>query len=1011
MGQHKLLQKQIKKYLTPDCVENPLFKNFIQAVNDSYVSFERDKEIVNHAFQESEKEYHTINQSLKEEYELKKQSIANLYDTLEVIEDDFEAIQNEENADDLVFVSKYLNRQIEKRKETEKNLSTTVELLKTLLANLQSGILVEDENRKILFTNQMFCDLFSIPMSPESMIGFDCTNSAEQSKDLFVDSENFAPQILNILKNKELSIDERLEMKNGKFLERDYIPIYIKNEYKGHLWKYTDITARIESQVLLEQSEERSRLIMNSALNAIINIDTKGKITFWNNQAEHIFGWKREEVLGKTLQETIIPEQHKKGHVNGMNHYMKTGEGPVLNKQIELPAINKAGVEFLIEIAIIPIKQNDELFFCSFIQDISERKKVENQLKIQEEKYRNIIANMNLGMLEVDNNENIQFANQSFCKISGYEMDELIGKNPSNLFVFGENAEKIHAKRKLREKGKSDIYQIAIKNKRGELRWWAISGAPNYDDKGNLIGTIGIHLDVTEQKQLENDLESEKVKALEASKAKEAFLANMSHEIRTPLNAIIGFLRELERQQVTDIQRKYIENSSIASKHLLSIINNILDISKIEAGEMAIENVDFELEKSIQNIITILEPKAIQKGIKIDADFDQSIAKVFKGDALRIEQILFNLIGNALKFTQKGFISIQCILIHEHNSKQDICISIIDSGIGMDEKFIASIFTKFSQEEKNTTRKFGGTGLGMAITKELIDLMKGKIAIESEKNKGTTIKIYLTLDKGSIKNIVVENTKTAIANLENIKILLVEDNEFNRIVAQNSLSISNCQVTEAENGQQAIDILKTTTFDVILMDIQMPIMDGIEATSIIRNELKINTPIIALTANAFKTEIEKCKQVGMNDHVIKPFDDISLLETISKYVNQPEAAIQEIQTNEKSYDLKSLRSLSRGNEAFVLKMIAIFVKQTKEIMADTEKAIEENNFTEASRLIHKIKPSIDGMGIVSVHKEVRVLERICLISNNKNEINELFVFIKTRLLQAVLELEENELNS
>lgn len=1009
MEHHRLLQKQIKKYLTSDCLENPLFKNFIQAVNDSYISFERDKDIVNHAFKESEKEYHSINKSLKEEYELKKQSIANLYDTLEAMEDDFEDIKNEDNADDLVFISKYLNRQIEKRRESEKKLLTSVELLKTLLANLQSGILVEDENRNILFTNQLFCDIFSIPVSTESMIGVNCTNSAEQSKNLFADADKFAPRISEILNNREVVVNERLQMKNGTFLERDYIPIYINNEYKGHLWKYTDITSRIESQILLEQSEERNRLIMNSALNAIIIIDIYGNIIFWNKQAEAIFGWKKEEVLGKSLSETIIPDQHKKGHEKGMDHYKKTGEGPVLNKQIELPALKKDGTELLVEIAIIPIKQNKELFFCSFIQDISERKKAENKLKFQEEKYRNIIANMNLGMIEVDNDESILFANQSFCKISGYEMDELIGNNPSKLFVFGENIEKINEKKQLRSKGKSDIYQIPIKNKRGDLRWWAISGSPNYDDKGNLIGSIGIHLDITEQKQLEIDLENEKIKALEASNAKEAFLANMSHEIRTPLNAIIGFLRELEKQNITDYQRKYIENSTIASKHLLSIINNILDISKIEAGEMSLENIDFELKKSIENVTTVLEPKALQKGLKIEFVFDEAISRALKGDALRIEQILFNLIGNSLKFTQKGYIHVKCTLIKEFIGRQEICISIIDTGIGMDSTFVNSIFTKFSQEEKDTTRKFGGTGLGMPITKELIDLMNGEIIIESIKNKGTTINIHLTLENGSIKNIVEEKSKIEVTDLDNVKILLVEDNEFNRIVAQNTLKISNCKVTEAENGQEAIEILKSKTFDIILMDIQMPIMDGIEATKIIRNELKLKTPIIALTANAFKTEIEKCKSVGMNDYITKPFEEEILFETILKYINNDGHFISNFTARKLNYSLDNLHNLSRGDNEFIEKMISIFIRQTKEIIVEIEKAIDENDFLEVSRLIHKIKPSVEGMGINIIYNEIRDLENISKISNDKSQISELFLFIKKILMQALKELEENEL--
>ncbi len=1013
MSYHKLLQRQINKYLTPDCTENPLFKEFIQAVNYSYQSYERDKELMDHAFKESEKEYNEINNSLKKEFDLKKQSISNLYDSLEVLEGGFDEIKSDDDVDDLLYISKYLSKQIEKRKEIEHNLSTTVELLKTLLANLQSGILVEDENRKILFTNQLFCDMFSIPVAPEIMIGVDCTNSAEQSKLMFKKPEDFSPRIDEILKNKKIHTNELLETANDHFLERDYIPIYINNEYKGHLWKYTDVTQRIQSKTLLEQSEERNRLIMNSALNAIINIDGNGKITFWNTQAEKIFGWKRQEVIGKLLSETIIPNQHRLGHNEGMKHYLSTGDGPVLNKQLELPAINKKGIEFPVEISITPIKQNDELFFCSFIQDISERKNAENQLKYQEEKYRNIIANMNLGLIEVDNNEIIKYVNQSFLEISGYEMNELIGKNPSKMFVFGENIEIMKNKQSLREKGISDIYQIPIKNKRGELRWWAISGAPNFDDKGNLLGSIGIHLDITEQKQLEIDLENEKLKAEEASKAKEAFLANMSHEIRTPLNAIIGFLRELSKQELTDLQKKYIENSSIASKHLLAIINNILDISKIEAGEMSLESEDFILEKSIANVVTVLYPKAQQKGISLNSKCNSLIAGVLKGDALRIEQILFNLVGNSLKFTQKGEINISCNLVKDYTYSQDISISISDTGIGMDKEFLSSIFRKFSQEDKEVTRKFGGTGLGMAITKELVQLMKGKIEIESEKNVGTTIHIFLHFKKGDITNLKKDQQETSSTSLENISILLVEDNDMNRMVAQNSLQYYNCNVTEAENGVEALEILKKENFDIVLMDIQMPEMDGIEATKIIRTEFKLSIPIIALTANAFKSEIDKCKKAGMNDYITKPFDETNLIETIAKHTIRKEdklSNVEKIEKIEKLYNLSSLNNLSRGNREFVEKMIVIFINQTNTTIEKIQNAIEADNFMEVSQLIHKIKPSIEGIGVISILNDVKHLEKITKESPNKQEIESVFSVIKTTLKKVVIQLQQNEIN-
>ncbi len=903
---------------------------------------------------------------------------------------------------------------ISKRKEAENQRYETVELLKTLLANLQSGVLVEDENRNILFSNQLLWDMRNNPILAADMQGVNYSKSFEEVKYLFKDSEHFKPRVLELLQNKKPVVRELLETVDNRFLERDYIPIFLNDQYKGHLWKYTDVTQMMQNQNQLKQSENRSKLIMNASLNAIVTIDINGIITFWNKQAEIIFGWDEAEALGQELAQMIVPHQHIAAHNKGMKHYAATGEGPVLNKQLNLTALNKKGIEFPIEMTIIPINENDQVFFCAFIQDMSEKAEAENIRKIQEEKYQNVIAHMNLGLMEVDNDEVINYVNQSFATISGYEISELLGKKPTEIFVFGDNINVTKSKDELRKIGISDIYQLPVKNKRGELRWWAISGAPSYDSKGNVIGSIGIHLDITEQKQLELDLEKEKTNALESSKAKEVFLANMSHEIRTPLNAIIGFLRELDKQELTELQKDYVENSSIASKHLLAIINNILDISKIEAGELSLESEDFVFEKSISNVAKVLEPLLKQKGLYLDFNISNDIEKVLVGDALRLQQILFNLVGNAVKFTSEGNITIDCKLVKNTFDSQEIQISVSDTGIGMESSFIANIFNKFSQEDKAVTRKYGGTGLGLSITKELINLMNGQIKIESEKNVGTTVHLFINFPKGSNQESEDMNSDKVVTSFDNISILLVEDNSLNRMVAQNSLQYYDCQVTEAENGVEAIAILKEKTFDVILMDIQMPEMGGIEATEIIRNELKLSTPIIALTANAFKTEIDKCKKAGMDDYVTKPFDEDILIETIAKYtVNKKVPNNINLSVNsssmENNYNLTSLKNLSRGNNEFVDMMISIFVEQTTDVIAKISAAILQDDFMEVSRLIHKIKPSIESLGILSIVSEISLLEKIAKEEGNKEQISTIFITIKQVLEETVEQLKKNEM--
>jgi PAS domain S-box-containing protein len=1023
MDFNKQLSKQLKKNLTEEQINDPAWNNFLVAINNSYNSFEKDKELLEHAFSVNDEEYQKLYRNLSKEYEIKKKSIEQLKQSIKQFDQRDEIVFNSEQ-DDFTVIVEYLNSQIIKRKETEGHLTRTLNLLTTLLSNLNSGILVEDENRKILFTNQLFCDTFSIPASPEQMKGADCSDSAEQTKFMFNNSEHFVCRINEILEMKAPVFGDVLELKDGRVLERDYIPIYVNDEYKGHLWDYTDITERKKSENKLVDLTNIQNGILNGTDYSIIYTDTNGLIKSFNHGAEIMLGYTSEEVVEKmhpsvfhlfsevekkakelsveldievvpgfevfvakaknnlidtnewtyvTKTNTYITVQLSVSAIRNVKHEIigflgiardvtqkkkalealaqseerfrnivekstdiiyKTNElgfltyvNPVveritgynkeelLNKQFSDLVKNELRNEFITfyknqvdvgatttyyEFPIIT-KDGDEKWIGQSVQlssltsntfeltalaiDITERKNYEKTIFLQKEKYQNIIANMNLGLLEVDLEERIQYANPGFAHISGYKVDEIIGLNASDLFnpKLGMQEQDNHIEK--RSFGVADMYEKSVLNKNNELRWWMISGAPNYDNEGNLIGSIGIHLDITEKKQLELELELAKNKAEESSRAKEAFLANMSHEIRTPLNAIIGMIRELSKEKLTDVQNQFVTNTSVASQHLLSVLNNILDISKIEAGELALDLHDFNFTKTLDDIKTIMLMRAQEKGLFLEINHSEAHDSFFIGDSLRLRQILLNLIGNAIKFTSSGGISVDYTIEDVGHGYKAVSISIVDTGIGIEEAFLKNIFNKFSQEDASTSRKYGGSGLGMAITYELVELMNGTITISSKKSVGTKVDLTFLFTDGNPSKVESDNLKDVSIKLKNVKVLLVEDNEFNRIVACFTLNAFNCNVVEAVDGNEAVEILKSGEhFDIILMDLQMPIMDGFEAARIIRNELKLSTPIIALTANAFKTELEQCLKLGMNDYVTKPFEEEKLIAIMLKYL-------------------------------------------------------------------------------------------------------------------------------
>jgi PAS domain S-box-containing protein len=865
-------------------------------------------------------------------------------------------------------------RDVTDNKEKEDQLL----ILSSIAAQNTNGVVIADKDGKIEWANKSF----------EQITGYTIDELKGKKPGAVLQGKDSNPETIAYLKrqvnNGEPFISEILNYhKSGK-------PYWLRiqgqalKDKDGNVIKYfaieEDITNEKETQQKLKEFESRFRIALEKLGDNVWEHDYLTGKTIFSNPFTHFLGYKFDEKTDndKLWWDSIFKED--------LNLLTENNE-KIRNREIDHYALEyrmyhiDGSIKWVLDRGVVIEKDayGKPLKIIGTHTDVTKQKNTEQALKLKEEKYRNIIANINLGLLEVDNDENIQYANQRFCTMSGFELDELLGRNASEIFIREENRKLIDNKNQLRKQNISDAYEIPAITKSGENKWWLISGAPNYNDRGELIGSIGIHLDITEQKRLELDLIEAKNNAETSSRLKESFLANMSHEIRTPLNAVIGMIREFSRETLSPKQTMLINNASRASQHLLSTLNDILDISKIESGQMVLSLRPFDLKEVILDSIAILAPSAQEKMLKISSEISQMLAPAYMGDSNRIRQVLLNIINNAIKFTDAGAVTIECIVAGVKNDTHLIKIKISDTGIGMDESFVKNIFDKFSQDDFSAARKYGGTGLGMTIVNELVNLMNGTISVTSSLSVGTSVEISLDLELANENEIQTKSTPESFNSLKDKNILLVEDNDLNRMVAENLLTYYGIRVSEAINGIEAIGKLKESTFDLILMDLQMPLMGGIEAAEIIRREMKLSIPIIALTANAFKAELDRCMAVGMNDYITKPYEENVLLEVILKCLPLTDTApviADEFLHKPKLYNFDHLFQFSRGNSEYVGKMIRIFVEQTPAAVEQIKEAWKSGDMKTIQEVSHKIKSNIDMFGIIDLKQEIRRIESL-----------------------------------
>jgi PAS domain S-box-containing protein len=626
----------------------------------------------------------------------------------------------------------------------------------------------------------------------------------------------------------------------------------------------------------LARAAERTRMLLDTANDAVITIDAQSMIVDWNPAAEQIFGWRRDEAIGQKMSQLIVPEPYREMHEAGVRRFAETGQGSLVNQRIEITALTRDKGIIDVELSIWPVKVGDSYTFSSFVRDISRRKRAEEELA----RARDV--------------------------------------------------------------------------------------------------------------------------ALEATRLKSDFLANMSHEIRTPMNAIIGMSHLALKTDLDARQRDYIAKANLAATSLLRIINDILDFSKIEAGKLELERVAFALAEVCESVRTVVGGRAAEKGLELLISVDPALPGHFLGDPLRLGQVLINLANNAVKFTERGRIEIAVTPQEVHGEQAVLRFCVRDTGIGMTPAQLDKLFQPFSQDDGSTTRKYGGTGLGLTISKRIVEAMGGEIKVESIAGVGSQFSFAVALPVLDAEQFLSQTHQTAddtllpTGMLDGLRILLAEDNPINQQIAIELMREAGAAVDVANNGRQVLEILGAATapaYHLVLMDLQMPEMDGIEATRRVRADARFaELPIVAMTAHAMMEERQRCIDAGMVDHVGKPIDPPSFLRTIARWARyagtQPGAGAPLPAAGQPApapvfpaiAGLDVVVGLRRvnGKTALYREMLLQFVQHQAEHDGQLRGALAAADKTQLSRQLHTLKGVLGNLGADALHQQAAELESALL---------------------------------
>jgi PAS domain S-box-containing protein len=653
----------------------------------------------------------------------------------------------------------------------------------------------------------------------------------------------------------------------------------------------------------------RREMILHSALDAVVSMDEKGRIIAWNPQAELTFGWTVREAEGEDLAELIIPPRFREPHRNGLKHFLASGAGPVLNQRLELAAVRRGGEEFPVELTVLPHRHRERYQFSAFVRDLTARRRAEQNSALLAA----LVSSSTDAMISLDLEGNVSSWNRGAEAMYGYTESEMFGNSITRIWPPEVHDESHLVLRRAAQGERSRNQEVVRLAKNGRTVDVAQTVSPIRNASGEIVGISTIGRDISDSKRHEESLQlwaaelrettreslQRKQEAEEANRAKSQFLANMSHELRTPLNAIIGYsemLQEDALQLGQESMAKDLEKICGAGRHLLKLINDVLDLSKVEAGKMDAYVEQFEVMPFVDEVASTVRPLVEQKGNTLAVRCDREIGQM-RSDRTKVRQCLFNLLSNSAKFTDSGTIAL-VVSQRVEDDREWISFQVADTGIGISKDQLGQVFEAFVQAENSTTRKYGGTGLGLTLTKRFCELLGGKLLAESQPGMGSKFTLLLPaqIDKPLLEpEVVVARNRANVGDADrpiesgSDTVLVVDDDPAMLDLFGRFLEGEGFLVVTASSGEEGLARARDLHPTAIVLDVMLPIMDGWDVLRAIKQDTAIaDVPVVMVST---LDDHQMGYALGVSDYLTKPIDRHQLLTILEKYRTPVVAAI------------------------------------------------------------------------------------------------------------------------